>query len=159
MRLWLISLFLLSGAACGWFASVTDPANESAGTPDADAGPTCAPVIPKGPGPWAKGDTLGAGWTITEVDEDHVEYARYKLAKGDDTTGLELRYHDEEPGDWATERTRLMPAPEEEPPQALLEAAIASLRAHDAQHADGAAFLRRSEGVDSKYEGLPPCEE
>lgn len=159
MRLWSVALILALGPACGWFASLTDPANEAAGTPDSDAGPTCRPVIPRGASPWAVGTELADGWTVSAVDDEHPEYARYTLTKDEDSTGLELRYHEGEPGDWSTDRTQLMPAPEQEPPQALLEAAIASLRAHDASQAEAPSFLRRSEGVDSKYEGLPPCED
>ncbi len=162
-RLGIVAALLLGAGACGFFAGSADPATTAGATPasagaatDEDAAPTCRPAGDRGPSPWSKGDTV-AGWTVSAVDTSHREFARYTLSQGEDTTGLELRFHEGEAGDWTTTRTALMPAPEEEPPQAVLDAAIAHLRTFDAAHTSDPPFLARTEGQADPYDGLPPC--
>lgn len=162
MRLTLVTLILALAGGCGWFAGSgsTDPAY----TPDPavqEDGPTCRPAgaDTRGPAPLQMGERLGDGWIVTAVDASHREFARFTFTKGDETTAIELRFFDGEAGDWNTPRTQLMPAPDEEPPQALLEAIMAHLRAFDEAHAGDAPFLSRTEGVEDPYEGLPPCTE
>lgn len=157
-----IALALALLPACGWLSGALDPAQPGAagtaeGTAEADR-PTCRPkeLDARGEPPWKVGDTTPGGWSVTAVDTAHVEFVRVTFAKAGVETQLELAYNDKGPSDWATERYRLMPAPEATPPQELLDEAIAHLRAFTAAES-GAPFVKRSEGVQDPYEGLPPC--
>lgn len=158
MRLLVPALLLAFGTGCGWLSGTTDPALVPESTATADA-PACRPATTskRGPAPWKVGDTL-ASWEVTAVDDSHLEFARFTLTQGESKTVLEVAFHDGEAGDWTTERTRLMPAPGEEPPQDVLQAAIAHLRTFDAAHASDPAYVQRTEGQHDPYAGLPPCD-
>ena len=140
---------LAFSAGCGLF-SVVDTAPEAKCRP--------ATLDKRGDFLWAPGHTTAQGWKVTTVDDSHIEFIRIGFEKGGTTTTLEVAFNEDGPGDWATEKYRLMPAPGETPPEDLLLDAIGELRAH-AKNPEDDAFVRRSEGLDGRYEGLPPCEE
>lgn len=157
-RLFPVALAIAALSACGWMAGVSGPGATSDDGSDAPAGPTCRPkeLDARGDAPWKVGDTTPGGWSVTAVDAEHAEFVRITLTKEGVETQIELAYNDQGPSDWATERYRLMPAPEATPPQELLDEAMAHLRAFTAAES-GAPFVKRSEGVQDPYEGLPPC--
>lgn len=159
MRLAFPATLILALTACGWFSGGESAVYEGATTAEGAAGgPTCRPqaLDNRGEMPWAVGDTTTSGWTVSAVDVEHLEYVRFTFGKDGTTSTLEIAYNDDGAGDWSTDRYRLMPAPEEEPPEALLEDAIAHLRTFAAAN-DGTPFVRKTEGVDDPYVGLPPC--
>lgn len=160
-----IAILIAAGTACGIFGSDTEEVYvdaEAEGLADAEKSdaPTCRPksATTRGELPYSVGDTTTSGWTVTAIDDEHLEYIRVAFEKGEDSTELEFAFNDDGAGDWATDRYRLMPAPEAEPPEPLLEDAIDHLRNFAAAHPDD-PFVRRTEGVEDPYEGLPPCPE
>lgn len=163
-KLSLVTLGLAGSVACGWFAGSSDSAiyidpttGEAVEGGDADA-VKCRPkeLDARGAPPYAVGDTTPSGWTVTAVDADHVEYVRVAFDKAGTATELEFAHNADGPGDWSTDKYKLMPAPEATPPEELLQDAIARLREHAASES-GPPFVKRSEGVQDPYEGLPPC--
>ncbi|MCB9682840.1 MAG: hypothetical protein H6733_15340 [Alphaproteobacteria bacterium] len=161
-RLTLVAAWMATSAACGWFAASQQATTvfTDTDTDPAAAGPACRPASldARGAFPYAVGDTTPSGWQVTAIDSDNMEYVRFELTRGADVTQVEIAYNSTEPDDWATDKYRLMPAPEAEPPQDLLKEIMDHLRTFSAA-ASGAPFVRRTEGVDDPYEGLPPCEE
>lgn len=159
-RLALPAALLVASSACGWLAgTATSPTNPD-GTPAAPVvdGPTCRPkeADARGAPPWKVGDATPSGWAVTAVDVSHMEYVRVTFTKAEVSTTLELAYNEAGAGDWATERYKLMPAPDATPPEELLNEAITHLRAFAAAEV-GDPFVKRSEGVIDPFEGLPPC--
>ncbi len=161
----LLGLTLLVGAlpACGWLSGAMDPEAVEAvpveGVEVADPNkPTCRPaeLDARGEFPWKVGDATPGGWAVTAIDSSHVEFLRVTFEKEGTSTSVELAYNDKGASDWATERYRLMPAPDATPPQELLAEAMVHLKAFAAAES-GPAFVRRSEGTQDPYEGLPPC--
>jgi hypothetical protein len=163
-RLAPIALVLGLSPACGWLAGTSTPVDPTTGIPADPAAaadpnaPTCRPkeADARGAAPWKVGDVTASGWTVTEVASDNVEFARFTFTKDGTATQVEVAFNEAGAGDWATERYKLMPAPEATPPEALLTEAIAHLRTFAAAET-GAPFVRRREGVQDPYEGLPPC--
>lgn len=150
----LVAALLGGGSACGLFGD----ANEPAGTKTIKQA-VCRPPSAKkqrGDAPWSVGDTTPSGWTVSAIEDDNPEYVRFAFTKADAETKIEVKYHEGAPDDWATASYRLMPAPEHEPPQALLLDAIATLRAFQ-ESSDGAPFVFRTEGVDDPFDGLEDC--
>lgn len=134
-----------------------EPVNED----PAAALPKCrpdgtAPVL--GKSPWTVGLVTQTGWTVSKLENDNPEFIRIFLTKGSQTTGLEVKYHADAPDDWSTENYRLMPAPDENPPQDLLLETMATLRTWQTTH-DGEPFVIKREGVADPYAGLPLCSE
>jgi hypothetical protein len=153
-----VALVLALAPACGWFASGEGTSMFVEPKP-ADAGPTCRPkeVDERGTPPWKAGDTTPSGWKVENVDASNLEFVRATFSKGDQSTVLEVAFNgDGTPGDWATEKYKLMPAPDATPPEELLTDAMAQLKTFAAAET-GAPFVRRAEGVVDVYEGLPPC--
>lgn len=68
-----------------------------------------------------------AGWTV-DTTETHDEYVRVWFVRDGERTGVELGRNRGAPDDWSTEVARLMPAPGEEPPIELLQAAMGTVR-------------------------------
>lgn len=154
-----LPLLLLVG--CGWFASSTPvPGTDPSADPSALL-PTCRPANapegggPRGEPPWKAGQALASGWSVSAVETDNAEYIRVVFTRGADTTKIEVAYNEGGPGDWATARYRLMPAPDQTPPEDLLQEAMTTLRAADA--GSGPPFVIKRVGVVDPYAGLPPC--
>lgn len=151
----------LPTGGCRWLAGQTSADVEGEGSSDPAAlRPKCRPasaVTKRGDAPWTKGDTI-AGWSVTDANKDNLEFVRYTLTKGDETTGIEVAFHEGPPDDWATASYRLMPNPtvDAKPPRELLDAAMARLR--EWQDVGGTPFAMRRSGVEDPYEGLPLCE-
>lgn len=164
----LLSLCGLLGAssACGWFAGAPPTTSPPATEDPAALRPTCRPaeaVVKRGELPWTTGMTTGAGWQVAAITPQEVtdpghwpEYTRVSFKKDAVETAVEIAYNDAGPGDWSTQSYRLMPAPDQTPPDDLLQDVIATLRTWDAAHAD-APFVGKRAGVTDPYEGLPPC--
>lgn len=158
-QLVVLTLALAAGTGCGWLfgsdeaAIYVDPAAEVA-----DDGPKCRPaeLDARGEAPYKVGDTTPSGWTVTAIEAEHEEYVRVALEKEGAATKLEFAFNADGAGDWATDKYRLMPAPEAEPPPELLQDAITRLREHAAAET-GPPFVRRTEGIADPFEGLPPC--
>lgn len=142
---------------CGWFASATP-------TPATDAGADLAALLPRcrppnatparGEVPWKAGQTTASGWTVSAVEADNEEYVRVGFTKGAENTKIEVAYNEAGVGDWSTTRYRLMPAPDQTPPEELLNEAMATLKAADGA---GAPFVTKKVGVIDPYAGLPDC--
>ncbi len=64
------------------------------------------------------GETL-AGWRLERI-ERHPEYQRFFFSKNQHRTALEVVANVGDPDTFSTKRHKLMPAPGEEPPRALL---------------------------------------
>lgn len=157
-RLASVALLLAAAPACGWFASGDGTSMFVEPKPE-DAGPTCRPkeLDARGTPPWKVGDTTPSGWKVSNVDTTNLEFIRVTFEKADQKSTLEVAFNaDGTAGDWSTEKYRLMPAPDQTPPEELLNDAMAQLKAHAAAET-GAPFVRRTEGVVDVYEGLPPC--
>lgn len=157
-----VALLLVTLGACRWLSTEPAAVVTADGTPaqdPADRLPKCKPTDLKeerGAVPWTAGATSPGGWSVTEVDGSNTEFVRMTLSKDGQTGTVEIAYNEAAPGDWATKDYRLMPAPDTEPPQALLDEAMAMLRAaQDAQ--SGAPFVKRRRGIDDPYADLPPC--
>ena len=85
------------------------------------------------PLPWAVGDTVAPHWTVETVDR-HAEFVRFELVgQGGARTGLEIVPAPAEVGPFDTERYRVQALPGESPPVALVERAVATLRALEAR--------------------------
>ena len=76
-----------------------------------------------------EGQKLG-DWEVVRVDR-HPEYFRVSLTGPGGETGIEVVADDGAAGDWSTGRHRLMPAPDQTPPAAVLLQAMEALRAYD----------------------------
>ncbi len=151
-------LLLLVLSACGLTPPPAEPLVPVPAAPAAEepAGVACRPAdhaLERGPVPFAVGDTL-VGWTVDEVQADHIEFVRVFFDKGGTATGIEVRYQEGDPDEWSTELYRLMPAPALQPPEELLKATMGLLRAHQ-----GEPFVRAVTEAEGEWAGLPPCEE
>jgi hypothetical protein len=165
-RLLLPTALLATLLGCGWLAQPQQlPTEEGSEDPAANM-PKCRPagaLAKRVDPPWSKGMSTGAGYQVTHVtfqettDPGHSpEYVRVGFKKGAVETALEIAYNAGEPSDWSTANYRLMPAPEQEPPQDLLDEAIGTLRKWDTANPK-ARFVQKREGLIDPYEGLPPC--
>ena len=148
---------------CHWFAApATDTAAPAAEAPTEDPAallPKCRPadaVDTRGEIPFKEGATTASGWTISKVAADNWEFIHVTLTKDGVTTTLEVAFNEGAEGDWATRDYRLMPAPEQEPPEPLLLETIETLRAWQAQQTE--PFVEKKKDVIDPYLGLPPCD-
>lgn len=171
LRIAAVAALLATVTACGWLARPPSKTNNQAKPGDdvdpASVLPKCRPAsanVKRGDPPWTKGMTTPAGWTVVNVTFQETkspshwpEFARVSFSKDGVETGVEVAYSDSGPGDWSTASYRLMPAPEQEPPQDLLMECIKTLRDWDAKHA-ATPFVKRRVGTGDIYAGLPPCE-
>lgn len=171
---WAVSL-MLGVAGCSWFntsGSDGSATAEGANVPQVAAeepvaeedpateNPTCRPAgtePTRGEVPFVVGSEAVPGWSVTAVDTTNLEFIRVTVAKDGVTAELEIAYNEAGPGDWSTRDYRLMPAPEQEPPEELLVAMMARLKTHQADQS-GEAFVKKRAGVADPYDGLPPCE-
>ncbi|RLB64754.1 MAG: hypothetical protein DRI90_03850 [Deltaproteobacteria bacterium] len=92
----------------------------------------------------AEGETM-VGWRLERV-ERHPEYVRYFFTRAGDTTGLEVGASEAPTGPWTTGRHRLMPAPGQNPPAALLQALGDRLHHYDAAGGPPLAGRKRHAG-------------
>lgn len=154
--------------ACGWFAGSqtptatggTDPAasGELASEDPADKLPKCKPTDLKesrGTPPWKVGDKTPGGWSVTAVDTANVEYIRVTFQKDAGAHTVEIAFNEGGEGDWSTKDYRLMPAPDQTPPEDLLNEAIAHLRSWQSSQTE--PFVKKKAGIDDPYADLPPC--
>jgi len=122
-------------------------------TPKADNEPVSAPSCLAAPGkatPFDVGSEV-AGWTVSTADRENPEFARFHWSKGEEVTGVEVRFGTGQVSDWSTASYRLMPAPEQQPPQELMKGMMTRLQAWDTP--ENTPFVREH------IAGVAPCEE
>lgn len=157
LRLGLVTFALISSSACSWFAAWQDP-NVKPGAAAVDEKPTCRPkeLDARGAPPWKVGDTTPGGWKVAAVDVTNMEYIRVGFEKGGVSSTLEVAFNEAGPGDWSTDKYKLMPAPDQTPPDALLTDAMAQLKTFAAAET-GVPFVKKVASEQDPYFGLPPC--
>lgn len=157
LRLGLITVTLAGSTACSWFAAWQDP-NVTTDGAAVDAKPTCRPkeLDARGAPPWKVGDTTPGGWKVSAVDVANMEFIRVGFEKAGATHTLEIRFNEAGPGDWATDKYQLMPAPDQVPPEDLLADAIGQLKAFSAAES-GTPFVKKVAAEQDPFFGLPPC--
>ena len=69
-------------------------------------------------------------------------------------TKVEIKLQDAEPDDWSTRHYRLMPAPDQTPPEPLLLEVMAKLR--EVEASSGGAPIAAT--AKDPWAGKPPCE-
>lgn len=106
------------------------------------------------PGPWGVGGELVADWTLTEMQVDHPEFVRLIATYEGAEAGLEIRYHDGDVGDWATEHYQMMPAPGSHVPGNVLSGVREQLNELEVR-LKGAAI--RDAAAPDPFVGLPAC--